>query len=413
MHRQSRVSFFVLVLIACCSLVACGGTENANFIPIVAGEISLPTGDTAVSSGDTAVDDADEFDSHDTHAVVDATQDAGAADTSTAPDTTVGDVPDTSTGPKPCAFDAATGPKPKTCPSGQFCVAAIGACTGWVSGTCKPAIVSCPALQQPVCGCDGKTYANPCEAQKAVVTIKLGSACPKPQLAVCAGNTGKTCKAGEHCDIDGCEKTDAGVCVPAVAQGACPNGGQPECGCDDNTYPNGCFRRQANVSKKHAGACPDDPTTVQCKVGPIKPALCPTGTFCQVFDTNPIACVGDGECVKLPVVCDATNKPVCGCNGKTYTNACLLAQAQQNSKNTGQCSASTCTEGQAGCAANAYCAVPQGQCGIQGICISKPPATACTGVIDPVCGCDNKTYTNPSCAAVQGVVIKSKGACGP
>ncbi len=407
-------------------LIACGTNVPTGALPIVAQDVGHSGGDGDVSStdagvvadtgpasADSEVGDAAILDAVTVDTVVAPTDTGATSDSGSVLVSDTGPVDAGVTAPKPCAFDASLGAKPEICPLGQACVANVGSCSGWVSGVCKPAVVSCPALDQPTCGCDGKTYNNACEAQKAQVTVKLGSACPVVAPEVCGGNTGKTCAGGMVCDIDGCATTDSGICVPDPNKGTCPDGGAQQCGCDGNTYPNACYRQKANVSLKHQGACPDDPTTTLCKVGPIKPALCPTGTYCQLYDNNPNACVGTGECVKIPVACDGSNKPVCGCNGTTYTNPCLLGQAQQNMKTSGQCGASTCTEGKPGCAANAYCAVPQGQCGTQGICINKPPTTACTGVIDPVCGCDGTTYTNPSCAAVQGVVVNTKGTCGP
>lgn len=408
------------------ALTGCGNTNpNPNYIPIVTADTGVVSGDIGANA-DTATGDA-------ASDITSATDSVGVEDAKKASDATVIDTAQASddagfmddgqsvdiaidtgsTAPKACAFDAAVGAKPELCPVGQLCVANVGSCSGWVSGVCKPIVVTCPALAQPVCGCDGKTYNNPCEAQKLQITVKLGSACPAPGPSVCGGTTGKSCPLGYSCDPTGCEANASGLCIKNVGPTGCPNGGQKECGCDDNTYPNGCYRRKANIAQKHVGACFDSPTTTLCKIGPIKPALCPTGTYCELYSSNPNACVGTGECLKIPVVCDGTNKPVCGCDGKNYTNSCLLAQAQQNLKTTGQCGATTCTEGQPGCASTSYCAVPQGQCGTTGVCINKPPATACTGVIDPVCGCDGQTYTNPSCAAVQGVVVKTKGACGP
>jgi hypothetical protein len=326
-------------------------------------------------------------------------QDAGAKDTSVAP-------------PKPCSFDAKAGPTGKECPDDQVCVADGGTCEGVVSGKCKPVIASCPAIVSPTCGCDGKTYDSICHAQKALVIVKSDGQCA--QVAPpCGGNTGNVCPLGQVCEPSSCELNAPGLCAPDPSGGPCPDGGPQECGCDGKTYPNVCYRINAGVAKKSDGPCAAPPDAQPCKIGPVGKPLgsCPDGNYCKLLDGNPFECTGDGECVPTPPICDKSAKPVCGCNFQSYANACEAAKDQMNVKGAGSCDG-TCNVGSNECGVGKYCAAPQGQCSGKGQCIVTPPATACGGAIDPVCGCNGKTYTNASCAAVDGVVIKGKGACG-
>lgn len=71
------------------------------------------------------------------------------------------------------------GPESLTCDTGEFCKHAIGECdVVTVTGVCSATPASCPAVDDPVCGCDGVTYANECEADLGGVPIRLLGACP-------------------------------------------------------------------------------------------------------------------------------------------------------------------------------------------------------------------------------------------
>jgi hypothetical protein len=61
----------------------------------------------------------------------------------------------------------------------------------------------------------------------------------------------------------------------------------------------------------------------------------------------------------------------------------------------------------AACGTNGYCKL--NQCKAPGTCTTKP--TACPAVVQPVCGCDEKTYSNACVAAAAGVSVRRTGAC--
>ncbi len=51
-------------------------------------------------------------------------------------------------------------------------------------------------------------------------------------------------------------------------------------------------------------------------------------------------------------------------------------------------------------------------CDSPGFCARPPAEGPCTGVLEPVCGCDGRTYTNSCEALVNHVRIASDAGCG-
>lgn len=68
------------------------------------------------------------------------------------------------------------------CAGGYFCRRIIGTCTG--SGTCHGIFTAierdylCGGYTDLACGCDGRTYENPCYAYAAGVNVAARGACP-------------------------------------------------------------------------------------------------------------------------------------------------------------------------------------------------------------------------------------------
>jgi hypothetical protein len=77
--------------------------------------------------------------------------------------------------------EACGGPDKITCNSALYCQLPAGQCSAPdVAGTCVKAPDFCMRVSRPVCGCNGKTYQNECDARHARTAIDYATACKKP-----------------------------------------------------------------------------------------------------------------------------------------------------------------------------------------------------------------------------------------
>ncbi len=290
----------------------------------------------------------------------------------------------------------------------EFCLFCDGSCNiADAAGLCVPVLQGCPEIFDPVCGCDGQTYGNRCEAVVAGVQVDH----PGPCGQICGGIAGIPCEdRNTFCQFPPgtCDVVDnLGECVPIPE--ACPAIYDPVCGCDGVTYGNACFAQQAGVSIDHAGEC-GPPICggiagIPCK-DPDTFCEFPPGT-CEVADNF-------GECVPISNACPDIYDPVCGCDGLTYSNACEARQASVSIDHAGECGPPICG-GFVGipCAdPDSFCEFPPGTCEVSdnfGVCVGIPEG--CGGVFDPVCGCDGVTYSNACVARQAQQSIDHSGAC--
>ncbi|XP_067217874.1 ovomucoid-like isoform X2 [Chanodichthys erythropterus] len=211
--------------------------------------------------------------------------------------------------------------------------------------------IMCPLNYSPVCGSDGKTYSNECLLCAAMKT---------------SNTTILIQKQGE------CDQPQQPDCKPYPSEG-CPKIYKPVCGSDGKTYDNECLL---------CAAIKESNTTILI----VKKGECdqPLQPDCKSYPSN---------------ICTMIYKPVCGSDGKTYSNECMLCAAMKTSNTT-------------------ILIVKKGECDqpLQPDC--KPyPSEGCPDIYSPVCGSDGKTYSNECllCAAIKTsnttILIVKKGEC--
>jgi len=270
-----------------------------------------------------------------------------------------------------------------------FCRFDDGVCAP--PGMCEEKPPVCPLLWDPVCGCDGKNYANGCLAALAGVSIDYKGQC-EPEPEYCWSND--MCKETEYCFFEDCG-LETGECVDRPI--SCPYLWDPVCGCDGVTYANSCMAAMSGVSVDYKGECEQE----QCWSND----MCPNDQYCFFADCG----LKSGTCTDRPDLCLPIWAPVCGCDGKTYANACFAAMAGESVDYEGECEPEPefCWSNDM-CKETEYCFFEE--CAMEtGTCEDRP--IACPMNIDPVCGCDGKTYGNSCLAAAAGVSVDYKGMC--
>jgi len=191
------------------------------------------------------------------------------------------------------------------------------------------------------------------------------------------------------------------------------------------------------------GAAPVSTAPAPSKAGPqgamcggIAGFGCAPGLYCS-FAPEATCGAADmtGVCQPVAQMCTEEYKPVCGCNDKTYSNACYAAREGISVGRLGECppaqpapdaSVPTSSPAAPALVEGALCGTRgvQGECGPGLYCNYKTQCGAtdaggtcakrtemCTKIYAPVCGCDGKTYGSACVAAGAGVAVASKGEC--
>jgi hypothetical protein len=193
---------------------------------------------------------------------------------------------------------ACESPQPKACTSDvdcttdSYCQLKAGTCKG--TGSCSPRPQICPAVYEPVCGCDGHTYSNGCEASVAGANINYTGPCLLPGPACSTGGTPACPGLGSCVDdpTDPCS-TQGGTSCPGVCQ----------CQTIATCVPGTHFDRSGAVC-----ACVPDPPD------PCATTDCGPGTRCEVQNGKPVCAPMPGPlcgttiCAPGQICCN----PTCG-----------------------------------------------------------------------------------------------------
>ncbi len=318
-----------------------------------------------------------------------------------------------------------------------FCKFPVGACCCDFMGVCAPRPTGCPDVWDPVCGCDGMTYGNACEADMAGAAINHhgpcgGGACC---LSTSAGVIVCVITPREICTAEGGLYQGDGTTCPVDPSVAC---GTPTGACchptPDNTA-NACSIRTETECVAAGGAykgngteCPSDPNLLCgeplgacCSEVPGIPLPLPfcsnttreqcvlggglfegAATTCEVTEACCVVFGDQSECLDMnPFCCREFNGAPQGPG-----TSCLDP--------TGVLTCPTLCGGVTGIPCpgdNEFCRLPDGGCCCDFLGVCTPIPATCPPILDPVCGCDGVTYGNRCEASAIGVSVDHRGEC--
>jgi hypothetical protein len=272
----------------------------------------------------------------------------------------------------------------------QYC--AKQSCNDDDQGYCTDFPEACDDMLNYVCGCDGETYSNECEAAREGVNVEFQGECEGGSQDTCT--THDDCKSDHYCKKDSCDDYSEGACNERSE--VCLEIYAPVCGCDGKTYGNECEAAGAGVNIVSEGEC-EGGSQDDCE----SDNDCKSGYYCQKDSCD----AQKGSCSLKSELCTLQFDPVCGCDGNTYGNDCKAAAAGVNIKSDGECEVGGGMEGECnsdddcdeGFFCDYYnCAQDSGLC-------TENYGDLCASVVDPVCGCDGVTYNNDCERARAGV----------
>jgi len=242
-------------------------------------------------------------------------------------------LPPGTTDPRACASNL-------DCGAGEMCDYVRDPATDELPHLCTGAVGVCVVREPPelcaggtgdsrVCGCDGRTYYNRCEASQAGVRVGFPVPCGTriaPFVSYTCDATSPMCPEGWSCDVA------AGQCRPDDAVIAC--------GVDSQCLP-------GRVCCAITGTCVDPACAECCRVPPPGAIIaCRDDTQCAALEERPEehryfcngpGCGPGGGCMEHAGGCSGELAPVCGCDGHDYTNACWARREAVRVAHEGTC----------------------------------------------------------------------------